>query len=165
LSTYAKQLASPLDEQQHDDSDDAADEFHDAQPAPPEDSSDNASTCSADNTSSRSCPMPIAASGHTRKGSGGSENEDTAAEQQQQDAAAVAKAQQDLLADAAYVQSAAVTDKSQPKLGPQDFEILRVVGQGAFGKVRAWMLLLCRGQMLLSTLSSSMVSAAAADVM
>jgi hypothetical protein len=28
-----------------------------------------------------------------------------------------------------------VTDKTQPKLGPHDFEILRVVGQGAFGKV------------------------------
>ncbi|WIA23180.1 hypothetical protein OEZ85_001507 [Tetradesmus obliquus] len=134
-------LASPLDEQQqdgHDSSDDADDEFHDANPAPPEDSSDNASSCSADNASSRSCPMPI---GHARKGSGGSDREAAAAaaaaEQQKEDAAAVAKAQRDLLADAAYVQmqSAAVTDASQPKLGPQDFEILRVVGQGAFGKV------------------------------
>jgi hypothetical protein len=49
--------------------------------------------------------------------------------------AAVAKAQRDLLADAPNLESAAVTDKTQPKLGPHDFEILRVVGQGAFGKV------------------------------
>jgi hypothetical protein len=132
-----QQLTSPLDEQH--DSDAGDDEFHDAQPEAAEESSDNASTCSADNTSTRSCPMPISASGHTRTGSGGSEREAAAAaaaaEQQQEAAAAVAKAQRDLLADAAYVQSAAVTDSSQPKLGPQDFEILRVVGQGAFGKV------------------------------
>lgn len=49
--------------------------------------------------------------------------------------AAVAKAQRDLLADAPNLESAAATDASQPKLGPHDFEILRVVGQGAFGKV------------------------------
>lgn len=48
----------------------------------------------------------------------------------------MAKAQRDLLADAPNLESAAVTDKTQPKLGPHDFEILRVVGQGAFGKVR-----------------------------
>jgi hypothetical protein len=82
-----------------------------------------------------------AGTGHARNNSSGSDKDAAAAaaaaEQEQQDAAAIAKAQRDLLADAAYVQSAAVTDKSQPKLGPQDFEILRVVGQGAFGKVRA----------------------------
>jgi hypothetical protein len=81
--------------------------------------------------------MPISAGGHARNGSNGSDKESAAAAAAEQDAAAIAKAQRDLLADAAYVQSAAVTDKSQPKLGPQDFEILRVVGQGAFGKVGA----------------------------
>lgn len=50
----------------------------------------------------------------------------------------MAKAQRDLLADAPNLESAAVTDSSQPKLGPHDFEILRVVGQGAFGKVGGW---------------------------
>jgi len=50
----------------------------------------------------------------------------------------VAKAQRDLLADAPNLECAAVTDTSQPKLGPKDFEILRVVGQGAFGKVGGW---------------------------
>jgi hypothetical protein len=49
--------------------------------------------------------------------------------------AAVAKAQRDLLADAPNLESLAVTDTSQPKLGPHDFDILRVVGQGAFGKI------------------------------
>lgn len=52
-----------------------------------------------------------------------------------EEVAAVAKAQRDLLADAPNLQSAAVTDQTQPKLGPHDFDILRVVGQGAFGKV------------------------------
>lgn len=39
-----------------------------------------------------------------------------------------------LLADGPVLSSSA-TDKSAAKLGPQDFEILKVVGQGAFGKV------------------------------
>jgi hypothetical protein len=37
------------------------------------------------------------------------------------------------------VLSSSSTDQSAAKLGPQDFEILKVVGQGAFGKVRDWL--------------------------
>jgi hypothetical protein len=47
----------------------------------------------------------------------------------------VAAAQVALLSDGPVL-SASATDASAPKLGPQDFEILKVVGQGAFGKVR-----------------------------
>jgi hypothetical protein len=47
----------------------------------------------------------------------------------------VAAAQVALQSDGPVL-SASATDASAPKLGPQDFEILKVVGQGAFGKVR-----------------------------
>eukprot|EP00878_Enallax_costatus_P016535 GHUV01017348.1.p1 GENE.GHUV01017348.1~~GHUV01017348.1.p1 ORF type:complete len:478 (+),score=209.34 GHUV01017348.1:238-1671(+) len=97
-------------------------EFHDA-----EGDSDSASTHSDGSNNTRSSPMAITAQRKTAA--------DAAAEaqQQQEEAAAIAKAQRDL--DAARVEVVAVTDKTQPKLGPQDFEILKVVGQGAFGKV------------------------------
>lgn len=103
------------------------DEFHDADG----EESDSASTHSdASNNTTRSTPMAITAQ---RKGAAETAE---AVQQQHEEAAAVAKAQRDLLADAVCVQSVVATDKTQPKLGPQDFEILRVVGQGAFGKVR-----------------------------
>eukprot|EP00775_Hariotina_reticulata_P010697 gene10697-10854_t len=92
--------------------------------------SDSGSAHSETCSNLRSCPMPISA---LRKAGEAAAAEADAT--QQQEAAAVAKAQRELTADAALVQSSAVTDTSQPKLGPQDFEILRVVGQGAFGKV------------------------------
>jgi hypothetical protein len=87
----------------------------------------------------RSVPVPIAALARQqqqqqqqrRRGSSGG----CAAPVDAAEAAAVAKAQRDLLADAPHLTCAAATDRGTPKLGPQDFEILRVVGQGAFGKV------------------------------
>jgi hypothetical protein len=52
------------------------------------------------------------------------------------DADDVEQAQAELEGDGP-VQSATVTDTHQSKVGPCDFEILRVVGQGAFGKASA----------------------------
>lgn len=98
------------------------DEFHDA-----EGDSDSASTHSDGSNNPRSSPVAIVAQRKTAAEAAGE------AHQQQEEAAAVARAQREL--DAACVQAVAVTDKTQPKLGPQDFEILKVVGQGAFGKV------------------------------
>eukprot|EP00879_Flechtneria_rotunda_P007007 GHRR01007356.1.p1 GENE.GHRR01007356.1~~GHRR01007356.1.p1 ORF type:complete len:309 (+),score=95.71 GHRR01007356.1:311-1237(+) len=116
--------------------DEEHEDFHDAQPAPADVNADeDASSDKSDaSTNTRSSPMPITASQRATA----VETAAAVAEslrQQIQEAVVIAKAQRDLLADAACVQSAAVTDTTQPKLGPHDFEILRVVGQGAFGKV------------------------------
>ncbi|KAF8056117.1 ATPK2 [Scenedesmus sp. PABB004] len=130
-------LAEALSGVEEETGDDEADASQDGAGRP----SRPGSSCSAGSGAGgpRSTPVPIAAGAAPRAASpalpAGGGGAAAGAPCSAAEAAAVAAAQRDLLADAACVSAAAVTDASQPKLGPQDFEILRVVGQGAFGKV------------------------------